>query len=431
MPLTAVEVRNAKPDPTRDYKLTDGGGLYLFVTRKGARSWRLKYRFGGKEKVATFGLYPEVSLADARERREAARRMLRENKDPVAEAERQRQEAIAAAGATFQAAALAWHEDEKARWSPAQALLVMRALKRDVLPELGKRPISEITPPEVLKTLRKIEKRGAIETAKRVLGYMSGVFERAIGEHLIEVNPAAKVGKALKPTPKGSKQPAITDLAELIKLQQVVDRSTSSAVTKIASRLVALTAVRIGVLRTATWDEFHGIDWDQPNAPAPDATWRISAERMKLDLEDKGDEAFDHDVPLPAAAVDNLRALRVITGRCRLLFPGGHSSRTPMSDSAVSSLYKRKGYQGRHVPHGWRAAFSTLMNEWAHEHGREGDRLVIDLMLAHRPNGMSGSEFAYNRAKFTRRRRELAEVWAEMITQDLAEPMALLKGQSL
>ncbi|MBB4154128.1 integrase [Sphingomonas jinjuensis] len=434
MALTAAEVKNAKPDEARDYKLADGGGLYLFVTRKGARSWRLKYRFGGKEKLLTFGLFPEVGLADARERRDVSRRMIRDGKDPAIEIERQRQAQIAAAGAMFKAVALDWHEAEKPRWSPRHAQVVMNALTRDVFPDLGRRPVADIDGPEILRALRKIERRGAIETAKRVKGYISEVMKRAKGEHLILVNPVTSdMDRALKPTPRGSKQPALTTLPALLSLQRVVDASTSSPVTKIASRLLAITHVRVGVLRTASWDEISGIDWDDQAAPVVDAVWRISAERMKLEVEHKGDEAFDHDVPLAPQAVACLRALRMLTGRCPLLFPSNKSTRVPMSDSAISTLYKRMDggrFKGKHVPHGWRSAFSTLMNEWAMEHGREGDRLLIDLMLAHRPKGVSGSEFAYMRAKFAKRRRELAETWATMVSDGLDQPFTLLRERA-
>lgn len=432
MPLTVVEIRNAKPG-ARPYKIADEKGLYLFVTPTGAKSWRLKYRYGGKEKLLTFGQFPEVPLTEARQRRDAARATLRLDKDPAIEAERARRAAIAAVGAAFKASALAWHDDERPRWSPRHAQVVLNALDRDVFPDLGRLPIADIDGPLILRTLRKIERRGSIETAKRVLGYLSAIFIRAKGEHLVAVNPTTDLINALKPTPKGAKQPAITTLPDLITLQKVVDNSTSNPPTKICSRLLALTAVRVGVLRTAPWTEFEGIDWSDPDAPAPGAVWKISAERMKLEIEDKGDDAFDHDVPLTAEMVACLRALHRLTGRGRLLFPGNLSAREPMSDSALSTLYKRMAggrYKGRHVPHGWRAAFSTLMNEWAMEHGKEGDRLLIDLMLAHRPKGVSGSEFAYMRAKFAARRRALAEVWSRMVTEGLEHPSALLKDQA-
>ncbi len=428
MALTNAEAKAARAGE-RDYKLGDSGGLYLFVTTKGAKSWRMKYRFGGKEKRLTFGLYPEVTLAEARERRDEARKMLRDNRDPVVEERRRAAAEIAAAGATFETIAREWHKDEMPRWSAGQAGLIMRALERDVFPALGKLPVRDIDGPMLLTELRKIERRGAIETAKRVRGYVSAVFERAIGEHHIETNPAAKIGKSLKKTPVGSKQPAITTLPELLELQTTIDRSTSNPTTKLASRLLALTAVRVGVLRTATWDEIEGIEWDKPDADAPDAIWRIPADRMKLEVQDKGDEAFGHDVPLPPQAVAALRALRVVTGRLPLLFPSEVSTRQPMSDAALSTLYKRIAagkYKGRHVPHGWRSAFSTLMNQRAADLEREADRAVIDLMLAHVPPGMSSSEYAYNRARYSKQRRELGRAWGDMISDGLADPMTLI-----
>lgn len=429
MPLTAAEVRNAKPGE-KPYKLADGGGLYLYVSPTGSRSWRMKYRYAEKEKLLTFGLFPEVSLAEARDRRDEARKALRQDRDPAIERVRIRREASSAAASTFEKVAREWHEAEKPRWSPHQQKLVLRALERDVFPAIGKDGVASITGPELLAVLRKIEGRGAIETAKRIRGYISQVFKRAKAEHLVAGNPAAEIGDALRPTPKGSKQPAITDVAGLVALQHAIDRSSSGVQVKLASRLLALTVVRIGVLRAATWDEFAGIDWDEPDSPSPAAIWRISAARMKLEVEEKGDAAYDHDVPLPPQAVEVLRALRVVTGRCNYLFPGQHSTSVPMSDSALSTLYKRRGFRGRHVPHGWRAAFSTVMNEWTIDHGREGDRLAIDLMLAHVPRSMSASEFAYNRARFSARRRDLAGIWADMITAGLEPSMALVEGHA-
>ncbi len=428
MPLTAVAIRAAEPRD-RDYKLTDEKGLFLLVRPNGTKAWRHKYRVGGREKLASYGLFPEVGLKEARERRDAARALLRVGKDPMVEAEREREAAIAAAGAKFQAIAEAWHAAERPRWSPRQAGVIERALIRDVYPLLGKRPIADITPKEVLTMLRRIEARGAIETAKRVRGYVHEIFLRAKGEHLISTSPAAEVGTALKPTPRGSKQPALTRLEDLRHLIDRCDRSRSGPVVKLANRLLALSVVRVGVLRSATWSEFLGIDWEDPAAPAPEAEWHISAERMKLEVEDKADDAYDHRVPLPHQAVAVLRELRVLTGRCEWLFPNYKSTRNPMTDSAISSLYLELGYRGRHVPHGWRASFSTIMNEWAGDNGQPNDRLVIDLMLAHRPKGMSSSEFAYNRALFASRRRHLAQIWADIVMQGLPEATQLRSGQ--
>ncbi|MFY9350504.1 MAG: integrase arm-type DNA-binding domain-containing protein [Sphingobium sp.] len=433
MALTVAEVRNAKPGD-KDYKLSDAGGLYLFVTTKGAKSWRYKYRQPGtkKEKRLTFGLFPDVSLAQARDERDAARALVRAGKDPAIEAEKAKQAAIAAAGATFKTIGDQWMDDEKPGWSTAHAKRVRFRLEKDLYPSIGRLPIADITGPMILRELRKIEKRGSIETAKRVRGYVLAIFRRAKSEHFIgadAVMAVSDIGDALKPTPAGSKQPALTKVADLLELQKAVDRSTSDVTTKLASRLVALTVVRVGVARSAPWEEFEGIDWDKPDAPAPDAIWRIPAGRMKLDVEDKGNEAFGQEVPLSTQAVAVLRALRVLTGKYPILFPGGKSWREPMSDAALSSLYKRMAggaYKGRMVPHGWRSAFSTIMNERAAMLGSDGDRMVIDMMLAHVPKGMSASEWSYNRARYLQPRRALGQVWADIISEGLAEPAALL-----
>ncbi|MDF2382434.1 integrase arm-type DNA-binding domain-containing protein [Nostoc ellipsosporum NOK] len=425
--MTVAQVRNARPGE-KPYKLADSGGLYLFVTSSGAKSWRLKYRIGGKEKVLTFGLFPDVSLVDARDRRDEVKRQLRAGVDPGAPPVETGAD-DGPMGPTFQTFALGWHEAEKARWSPGQAKRILFRLERDVFPGLGKKRVADITGPDILRELRKIEDRGSIETAKRVRGWLESIFKRAKGEHLITVNPAIDIADGLRSTPKGAKQPALTSVAALLKLQAAVDRSTSGPAVKLASRLLALTGVRIGALRTSPWDgEITGIDWSDPDAPCPDARWIFPAERMKLEVEDKGERAFDHDVPLSAQAVEALRALRVLSGRGTLMFPNARDAREPLSDSAVSTLYKRLGYKGRHVPHGWRAAFSTIMNEWVAEHGKEGDRLAIDIALAHVPEGMSASEFAYNRARYAKRRRELLQVWADMISDGLCSPFDLVRG---
>lgn len=206
-----------------------------------------------------------------------------------------------------------------------------------------------------------------------------------------------------------------------------VEASSAGPGTKLASRLLALTAARPGIVRAARWAEFEGIDWADPDAPAPGALWRIPADRMKLELDRKGEEAFEHVIPLPPQAVEVLRANRRLTSRIALLFPSVRSTIQPMSENTIGYMYNRIGYQGRHVPHGWRAAFSTIMNERAREHGTGDDRAVIDLMLAHVPQGLSGSEAAYNRASHMARRREIAQEWADLITDGLV-PAADLVG---
>ncbi|TVV75582.1 tyrosine-type recombinase/integrase [Sphingomonas solaris] len=428
MALTDAHARKAKA-AEKGYKLGDSGGLYLYVTTKGFKSWRMKYRFAGKEKRLTFGPYPEVSLAEARELRDTARRQLREHKDPDVERKKVRAASIASAELTFDRKARDWHESQRPRWSPDYQDLVLRALDRDVFPEIGALPIADVTGPMVLDMLRKIEKRGSIETAKRVRQHVSAVFVYAMSEGLVPSDPAASLAKALKPLAKKGKQPAIVDLGKARQLLIDTEASTADPTTKLASRLLALTAVRPGIVRAAVWSEFEGIDWADRDAPSPGALWRVPASRMKLDLARKGEEAFEHIVPLPWQAVDVLRALRRLTGRIAFLFPNARTTRLPMSENAIGYLYNRTGYRGRHVPHGWRASFSTIMNERSRDHGKDGDRAVIDLMLAHVPQGLSSAEAAYNRSSHLTRRRELAQEWADALFDALPPANDILKGQ--
>jgi integrase len=425
--LTDAACRKAKPGE-KDYKLGDSGGLYLYVTTKGAKSWRMKYRFGARpdgkpgkaEKRITFGLYPEVSLIEARDMRDAARKILRADKDPAVEMAKDKAAAHAPAGISFKPYAETWIDEQAGRWSKVHRTKSKRALERDVYPSFGDLPLAAIDGPMILATLRKVEKRGAIDTAKRIRQHISGIFAKAVSESLVPVDPAASLGKALLPLPTKKKQPARTEITKARAVLLAVEdpESTAGALVKLASRLLALTGVRPGIVRGAPWEEFEGIDWET-DEDAPAALWRIPAERMKLALENKEEQAFDHHVPMPRQAVEVLRAVRRLTGRIAFLFPNARSIYRPMSENALSYAYARCGFSGRHVPHGWRASFSTIMNEWAAEHGREGDRAVIDGMLAHVPKGVSSAENAYNRAKHMKRRRELAQIWANMLCEGL------------
>ena len=429
MALTDLQARKAS-SRERDYKLSDTGGLYLYVTRTGFKSWRLKYRFAEKEKRLVIGPYPEITLAKAREERDRVRALLREYRDPALERRKRKQAAYAAAAATFERVATEWHEVQSARWSPVQTKKVIQALKRDVFPAIGTMPIAEVDGRSVLVMLRKVEARGAIDTAKRIRQHVSAVFCYAMAEALCSTDPAAALGRALKPITRKGRQPAVRGLDEARKLLQDIEASMSSPLTKLASRLLALTAVRPGVVRAAQWREFEGIDWNDDQLDIDTAIWRVPPARMKLELDEKGDETFEHIVPLAPQTVEVLRAIRKLSGRIAFLFPSIRSTRMPMSENAIGYMYFRNGYSGRHVPHGWRATFSTIMNERAVANRRADDRAIIDAMLAHRPKGMSGSEMAYNRAVYMERRRELASDWASLLTQGLQPASALLVNQA-
>ncbi|MBV9841108.1 MAG: integrase arm-type DNA-binding domain-containing protein [Sphingomonadaceae bacterium] len=429
MALTDREARQAKPKD-KDYKLADSRGLHLFVRTTGTRSWRMKYRFGGKEKVLTIGPYPEVGLANAREQCEEARRQLRENVDPSVAKKKARAAAIANTENTFEQVARRWHAYQLDHWSKAHAETVIESMERDLFGPIGNIPVTEVDPPLVLSVLRPVERRGAVETAHRLRQRMSAVFVRAISEGICRDDPAATVAGALKPISKKSKQPAIMDLPELRDLLRKVEGSKAEPITKLASRMIALTAVRPAVIRGAVWSEFEGIDWLDPEGDASLAQWRIPADRMKLERDQKFDKRNEHIVPLPFQAVAVLHTARRLTGRSPLVFPSVRHALKPMSENAIGYMYNRAGYHGRHVPHGWRASFSTIMNERAERAQRPSDRAVIDLMLAHIPAGTSGSEGAYNRAAYMARRRELAVEWADLLLSEASEPNQLINADA-
>ena len=433
--LTDIQARKAQPRD-KDYKLADAGGLYLFISAKGAKSWRLKYRFGGKEKRLVFGQYPEIPLIEARELRDDARRAIRENRDPAVEKRKQKLAAAAAAIETFEKLARAWHSLQAPRWARVHAADVITSLENDVFPDLGRLPIPAIDGPVILATLRKVEARGSIETARRLRQRISAIFGYAVSEGIASHDPALGIVKALKPMPKRGRQPALTAVEDLRALLVKSEASGATPVVKLASRLLALTAVRPGVIRGVQWEEFEQIDWESPEpSTGSSPLWRIPASRMKLILDRKGEDTFEHLVPLSRQAVAVLRAMRQFTGRNKLVFPSQRYAHRPMSENAIGYLYNRVGFHGQHVPHGWRAAFSTIMNEKAERDARaagqrllaELDARVIDLMLAHVKKDRV--EAAYNRAAFMDRRIEIAQEWADMLSDGLAEPSTLLEGR--
>ena len=413
--LTDAKVRAAKPRD-KAYKLSDASRLYLLVTPSGGKLWRWNYQYDGKQKSMAFGAWPLVSLSTAREKRDEAYTLLCEGHDPAV-AKKLRIEANLEAGRrTFERVAREWHDNAKAQWASIHASDIIRSLERDVFPAIGDLPIAQLTPPLVLSVLREIEARGAIETAKRVRQRISAVFVYAIAQGMAHSDPAEKLGAVLKPLRKG-RQPAITELAPLRKMILTAEQDYARPITRLALRFLALTAVRPNELRGARWDEFEDLNGKQP-------LWRIPSSRMKGDLDRKEEVDGDHLVPLAPQAIAVLRALWPLTGGGALLFPGNRHVHRPMSENAIGYLLNRAGYHGHHVPHGFRAAFSTIMNEWAEREGKDHDRKVIDLMLAHVPK--EKVEGAYNRAAYMPRRRELASIWAVMLSEGLPEPVALV-----
>ena len=413
--LSDAKVRAAKPRP-KSYKLTDTNRLFLLVTPSGGKLWRWNYSYDGKQKTMAFGAWPQVGLADARAKRDEASGHLMEGDDPTILRKLKVVAKLEAGRQTFERVARAWHENAKAQWAIVHAADIIRSLERDVFPAIGDMPIAQLTPPLVLSVLREIEARGAIETAKRVRQRISAVFIYGIAEGIATSDPAEKLGAVLKPLRKG-RQPAITDLVPLRRMIRTAEEDYARPVTRLALRLLALTAVRPSELRGAQWDEFEDLNGSEP-------LWCIPAWRMKGDADRKDELHGDHLVPITPQALAVLRAVWPLTGEGPLVFPSNRHAHRPMSENAIGYLLNRAGYHGHHVPHGFRAAFSTIMNEWAEREGKEHDRKVIDLMLAHVPTGKV--EGAYNRAAYMPRRRELAMAWADMLSDGLSAPSVLL-----
>ncbi|KZX87786.1 integrase [Erythrobacter sp. HI0037] len=430
--LTDAQARQAKAKD-KDYKLSDSGGLYLFVSKTGHKTWRLKYRYLGKEKRLMIGTYPDVRLSDARSRRDSAKLALKEGRDPQIDIKKQRLANEELASSTFEKYARDWWKVQKPRWRPVHAEDVLNSMERDLFPKIGDLPIHELNEPVLLGVLEKVEERGAIETAHRLRQRIERVIRYAKAKGVpIVGNPATDIKEAMSAVPKRKKWPALTKVEDVRGLIRKIDTSNSYPVTRLASRFLALVTQRPGMVHRMKWDHLQDIDWSKDPDDSPTAHWYINSEEMKLEFDRRGDEEFDHDVPLAPQALKVLFEVRKLTGLGPYVFPNCWNSHAPMSENALNSLYRRQGFKGKHVPHGWRTSFSTIMNEKLErglmmEQRFMIDRLVIDIMLAHLPTGMSAEEFAYNRARFSERRRELACEWADLILEG-AVPVSDLVG---
>jgi integrase len=384
MPLTNKAANAAKPRQ-KAYKLTDGKGLYLFVTPEGGKYWRLKYRIAGKEKVLALGVYPVVSIAAARTTCAEAKALIKSGRDPIAAKKQERLAAQVSSANTFEAVALEWIEQQRHSWVPGHVERVLDSLKADIFPDLGDRPIKDITAPELLAVLRKVEKREVYETAQRLLQRCGAVFRYAIQTHRAERNPAVDLRGAIKqPKPKNYAALSAADLPEFLRKLEAYDGHVQ---TRLALKLLALTFVRSGELRKAEWPEF---DLDK-------AEWRIPAERMKM--------GAPHIVPLSTQALAVLEDLKQLTGTGRYLFPSQSKLTVPMSENTMLFALYRMGYHGRATGHGFRATASTILNEqnWKPD--------VIERQLAHAERNKVRA--AYHRSEYLDERRKMMQAWAD------------------
>lgn len=380
----------------RAYKLHDQGGLHLLVRPTGTKSWQMKYRWCGREKLLTLGQFPDVNVSRARILQAEAKEQLAAGVDPGSQGGKSLH--------IFEQLARLWYSANLPAWSEAHAEDVLASLERDIFPELGASAADTITAPQLLAQIEAIAQRGCRTSAHRVRQRLAEIFAFGRARGLVTGNPAADLGAAMLAPPPPNPHAALLELADCRKLLAVCEQVPARAETILASRFLALTAVRLAAVRGMTWGE---VDKET-------MTWTVPAARMKLSQAKKGDARFDHAVPMSLAAIEVLRAaLTLQQGRTlrlmqdKLVFPGRDGG--PIAAGAIRELYDRAGFAGRHVPHGWRASFSTILNE---ELGPEW-RFDIDAALGHAGKGKV--EAAYNRSRLLARRRELFDRWGALL----------------
>lgn len=387
--LTDAACRTAKAKE-KPHKLTDAGGLYLFVAATGTKSWRCDYRLHGKRRTASFGTYPLISLVEARKARDELKRQLIADQDPAETRRKMRHEAAARAKNTFEPIAREWFAAKLASWVPSYSDRLMSRLEADVLPPLGRRTITEIEPPDILEVIRKVEKRGAIELAKREMQVIGQIFRYAIATGRAKRDPTQDLRGALKSAGRQKHHTALP-LTELPEFRTKLRAYDGDVVTRHALELMLLTFVRTTELRAAEWTEFEGLDGADP-------LWRIPPARMKM--------RFEHLVPLAPQAVEVLLKLRPLAGRSRHVFPSPGKEGFMSNNTMLFAMY-RLGYHGRATVHGFRGMAST----WLNEAGYPSD--WIERQLAHdERNEVRG---AYNSAQYLAGRRGMMEAWATFV----------------
>lgn len=386
MKLTATECKNAKPKD-KPYKLADGGGMFLLVQPNGARYWRLKYRYANREKLLALGVFPEVSLSEARQKRDAARKVLDAGEDPSNVKREKKRQTIEKSEQTFERIAREWHQKGSGKWSAGYATKIMDSLEQNAFPSIGKRPIADISAKEMLDMLSKVEARGALEIASRVKQRCSAVFNYAMTKLLTTNNPVLPLrGSFQAPKNKNHARLKIEELPEFMQRLSAYDGRKQTA---LAIRFLAYTFVRTGELRHARWSEF---DLDA-------AQWRIPAERMKMKEQ--------HIVPLSKQVLALLTELKTFNGDSVLVFPGDRVPSKPMSENTILFALYRMGYRSKMTGHGFRGIASTALNEM----GYRPD--VIERQLAHTER--DDVRAAYNHAQYLPERVAMMQHWADYL----------------
>lgn len=392
MPVSDTQIRRARASDKLQ-KLSDGGGLQLHIPTTGGKLWRLAYRFNAKQKTLALGVYPAVGLAEARKARSAALELLASGVDPMEHKKATKLAKLAASEHSFESVAQQWFDQWKNAKSARHADYVMARLKADVFPEIGARPVADIEAPEMVQMLKKIEARGALDIAKRCMQMCSQVFRYAIanGKGGTKRNPVADIKPADVLTPRKKKNYARIDAQELPALMRKIESYQGTPITRLATKLMALTFVRTSELIGARWQEF---DFEA-------ARWNIPAERMKMDA--------PHIVPLSTQAIEILQILHGVTGGSELLFPGERDHEKTMSNNTILKALERMGFKGRMTGHGFRGIASTILHEQGFNHDH------IELQLAHQERNETSA--AYNHALYLKQRAAMMQAWSDFLQE--------------
>ena len=388
MALTDTRIRRSNPNK-KAYKLADSGGMHLLVTPAGGKLWRWKYRFDGVEKLMALGRYPETSLAEARERRDAARKRLANGVDPMAERMAEKTAVKAATEHTFEKIAELWWEHWRGNKSLRHVATTSNRLKTNVYPVLGARPIAEVEPLECVQLAKGIEARDASDMAKRILQIVGMIFRYAVAHGYSKRNPAVEIRASdiLKPTRKTNM--ARIEARELPALLRAIEVYEGRQLTRLAMKLMALTFVRTSELICSRWEEFD----------IETRRWSIPASRVKMKT--------PHIVPLSSQAIEVLVLLQTISGNEELVFPGEQDHKKPMSNMTILKALERMGYKGRMTGHGFRGLASTILHEQGYNHDH------IEIQLAHAPRNAVSA--AYNHALYLEPRARMMQDWADFL----------------
>ena len=384
MKLTARQVDTSKPKD-KPYKLSDGGGLYLLVNPNGSRYWRLKYRIAGKEKLLALGVYPDITLAEARQKRADAKKVLAAGGDPGQEKQEEKQAKEQAVANSFERLAMEWHSHKSTSWSEGYAEHLLMYLKKDIFPFIGQKAITDISQVEMLNVLRKMEQRGVLDKLKKTRQACRQIFTYAIITGRAEHNPVSDLAGALK-SPKQQHYPHLL-VDQIPDFLRALSEYSGSTITRNATRLLMLTGLRTIELRASEWVD---IDFDK-------GVWNVPAERMKM--------RRPHIVPISTQVRELLEEIHQLTGRGKYVFPGRNDAGKPMSEASINQVIKRIGYDGKATGHGFRHTMSTIL----HEQGYNTAWIETQLARVDK-NSIRGT---YNHAQYLDGRREMLQWYAD------------------